>query len=266
MNKNSYAVLIPNFNGALFIKDTIFNIRNLFPNIEIIIVDDGSTDSSVDVLEKLEVTLIKRDSNGGFASAVNAGISYAINKYQNLIVSNSDVCLTLSNKIELENKFLNKLPELNYQVIGFLDNGLEVKNSSNISGFFFILNLRNINSIGYFDESFFMYGEEQEYFRRIVKKGYKIIISDISIKHLGEASSFGLKNSWLSIRNALMLEFKFGSLQNFFKTWLCLFLMINKIYKPINTKSYQRIVRPGMILGNLMLILATIKLLISRNT
>ena len=49
------SVLIASYNHAHFIEETIRSIWNqTYKNIEIIIVDDASPDSSVDVLTKLQ--------------------------------------------------------------------------------------------------------------------------------------------------------------------------------------------------------------------
>lgn len=48
------SVIIPTYNSAHFIKDTFTSVVNqTHHNIEIIFVDDGSTDNTVDILEKL---------------------------------------------------------------------------------------------------------------------------------------------------------------------------------------------------------------------
>ncbi len=76
--------LIPVYNGEGFIDLTIKSILEInYPlkQIEIIVVDDGSKDKTSEVVKSFkEVKLIKK-SNGGKASAINAGIKYITGEY-----------------------------------------------------------------------------------------------------------------------------------------------------------------------------------------
>ena len=71
------SVIITNFNYGHFIADAIRSVNNQdYPNIEIIVVDDGSTDNSIDVISKYlnSVKLITK-INGGVSSARNYGVA-----------------------------------------------------------------------------------------------------------------------------------------------------------------------------------------------
>jgi glycosyltransferase involved in cell wall biosynthesis len=72
-------VLINNYNYGRYIGQAIDSALNQsYPNVEIIVVDDGSTDDSRDVIRRYEGSVrgIFKD-NGGQASAFNAGIASA---------------------------------------------------------------------------------------------------------------------------------------------------------------------------------------------
>ncbi len=75
-----YAFVIPNYNHDLVIEDTI---KDLIPfALPIILVDDGSRQSTQDILEQIAhkyelVTLIRRAENGGKGAAVDTGIKTA---------------------------------------------------------------------------------------------------------------------------------------------------------------------------------------------
>mgnify|MGYP000507129526 CR=1 FL=1 len=77
MNKKPLvSVLINNYNYANFIVEAVDSVRNqTYQNFEIIIVDDGSTDKSVDVINNIEsasvIKVLKK--NGGQGSAFNEG-------------------------------------------------------------------------------------------------------------------------------------------------------------------------------------------------
>ncbi|EKO3621483.1 glycosyltransferase family 2 protein [Vibrio metschnikovii] len=80
------SVIIPVYNKAHCIEKTIYSVLNQsFSNLEIIVVDDGSSDSSRYVIEKI-VSLDNRckyfyKNNGGVSSARNYGLSKAIGKF-----------------------------------------------------------------------------------------------------------------------------------------------------------------------------------------
>ena len=74
-----YTALIPTFNGADFIAEAIASIRaQSRPPVEIIVVDDGSTDATVDVVRKLgaDIILVCQE-NRGVGSATSAGFARA---------------------------------------------------------------------------------------------------------------------------------------------------------------------------------------------
>lgn len=99
------SVIIPNFNRASLIGETIENMlsQTLKPK-EIIVVDDGSTDNSVEVIKSFgsRVNLICQQ-NQGPGAARNAGLKIASGEYIQFFDSD-DLC-TL-NKLESQAKAL----------------------------------------------------------------------------------------------------------------------------------------------------------------
>jgi len=81
-NSNSrYGFVIPNYNHHLVITETIESL--LAFNLPIILVDDGSNQETQQVLQAIdekysEVSLIRRDKNGGKGAAVQTGLAAAI--------------------------------------------------------------------------------------------------------------------------------------------------------------------------------------------
>jgi glycosyltransferase involved in cell wall biosynthesis len=68
------SVVIPTYNGARFLADTIATVRaQTLQPVEIIVVDDGSTDDSAAAAAACGVTVI-RQVNGGIGAARNTGI------------------------------------------------------------------------------------------------------------------------------------------------------------------------------------------------
>ncbi len=78
-----FSVIIPLYNKEKYILQTLKSIlRQTFSTFEIIIVDDGSTDNSCNIVESivdLRIHLIRQD-NGGPSKARNAGIRLAKGK------------------------------------------------------------------------------------------------------------------------------------------------------------------------------------------
>jgi glycosyltransferase involved in cell wall biosynthesis len=72
-------VIIPVFNSEKFIKSALESVfKQNYPNLEVIAVDDGSTDSSLEILKQFDKTIkIISQENQGPAGARNTGIKQA---------------------------------------------------------------------------------------------------------------------------------------------------------------------------------------------
>lgn len=69
------SIIISSYNYAAFVRDAIDSaLQQTYPHMEIIVVDDGSTDNSRDILnEYAESVKLIFKKNGGQASAFNTG-------------------------------------------------------------------------------------------------------------------------------------------------------------------------------------------------
>ena len=110
------SVIIPFYNTGKYIEETLLSIeQNNYPNLEIIIIDDGSTDSySLEILTKLDSSgkyIILHQGNKGPASARNLGISNATGKY--IFLFDSDDTIS-SDFIEKSVDCLINNPEYSY--------------------------------------------------------------------------------------------------------------------------------------------------------
>ena len=80
------SIIIPVFNGEKYIKQCVASlIEQTYTDIEIIVVNDGSTDKSADIVEEIaktdnRVRLINKE-NGGVSSSRNRGIDEANGEY-----------------------------------------------------------------------------------------------------------------------------------------------------------------------------------------
>lgn len=77
------SITILNHNGLSYLKRTIDSILKIdYPNYEIIVVDNGSTDNSVEYIESLgSVRLVRNNINLGFSQGKNIAISQARGEY-----------------------------------------------------------------------------------------------------------------------------------------------------------------------------------------
>ena len=73
------SVVIPIYNVEAFVKRCVDSIlKQTYQNIQIILVDDGSTDSSGDIIQQYkDRAIIVKQKNKGVSAARNAGVSYA---------------------------------------------------------------------------------------------------------------------------------------------------------------------------------------------
>ena len=80
------SVIIPAYNVSLYIEQCIKSILNqIYKNIEIIVVNDGSTDNTGEILEKLslmdERIKVIHQKNSGVSSARNTGLEIATGEF-----------------------------------------------------------------------------------------------------------------------------------------------------------------------------------------
>ncbi|MBI5675306.1 MAG: glycosyltransferase family 2 protein [Nitrospirae bacterium] len=72
------SIVIPTYNASRFIPDLLSSIfKQAVEDMEVIIVDDRSTDNTVELVKKHPVRLIEMEKNGGPAKARNKGVREA---------------------------------------------------------------------------------------------------------------------------------------------------------------------------------------------
>lgn len=119
------SIITPLYNSEKFIKETLESVLNqTYKNWEMIIVDDCSSDRSVEIVEKYQqkderIKLLKNKKNLGGAGARNRGIESARGKYIAFLDSDD---LWKNNKLEKQIIFMEKNNVLfsysNYERIG----------------------------------------------------------------------------------------------------------------------------------------------------
>lgn len=104
-------LVIVNYNDALNTIDLINSVDNFKVINKIVVVDNKSTDNSLDLLKKVKskkLLVISNLENKGYSSAINIGSKYLIDNYKDcyIFVSNTDIKIPNENTIkEMVNTF-----------------------------------------------------------------------------------------------------------------------------------------------------------------
>jgi GT2 family glycosyltransferase len=235
------AVIVPNYNGKKFLKDCFESLKKQNNILEVIIIDNGSDDGSVEFIKENypEYILIENKENLGFSGAVNQGIK----------ISSAEYCFLLNNDVELESdciynllrciekdkdifavasKMVNfqdrdKLDDAGdeYTVLGWTKKVGEGKSSKLYAHEREIFSAcagaavyrRSIfDTIGYFDENFFAYMEDVDIGYRAKIYGFKsVYCPDAVVYHRVSATSGSRYNAFkirLAARNNIYVPYK----------------------------------------------------------
>src|SRR5438874_2662811 len=87
----SLSVLIPAYNEEEALANTVAAIeehRPMFREMEIIVIDDGSTDRTREVARSLPVALIEHDINMGYGAALKDGLRKASGEF--ILITDAD--------------------------------------------------------------------------------------------------------------------------------------------------------------------------------
>jgi GT2 family glycosyltransferase len=242
MENIQISIIIPNFNGKQFLRECLNSIKKQnFSLYEVIIIDNGSTDGSVEYLNENypEFALIQNQDNLGFATAVNQGIK----------ISNAEYVFLLNNDTELEDDCLSNLLNCiqddetlfavsskmiqnqdrdliddagdEYTILGFtkkVGNNRSSEQYQNKREIFSAcagaaLYRRSIfDIIGYFDENFFAYMEDVDISYRARIYGFKsVYCPEAIVYHYVSATSRSKYNTFkirLAARNNVYVPYK----------------------------------------------------------
>lgn len=106
------SILLPCYNGAKFIKRCFDSILNqTYKVLEIILVNDGSTDNSEEIVESMKYLFEEQNirfiyiyqKNGGPSAAINTGLKYVTGEYLTLLDIDDYI---MPESIELKVQFL----------------------------------------------------------------------------------------------------------------------------------------------------------------
>lgn len=211
---------IHNLLNSLFVK---FGSQLKDGEYEIIVVDNNSTDATLDIIEKnfdKKVHLFKNTENSGFAKGINIGSKIAKGSYLLFVNPDAEVIdgevsslLSVFNMHEragvVGGRILNwqGKDELSagkfytFKNTFLLSLGLEevlrvrfspkkIQKVDFVSGGFMMVKKDVFEKFGGLDENLFMYIEDMEFCYRIKKKGLETYFCPgLTIRHIGQGSS-----------------------------------------------------------------------------
>jgi len=240
MIKPSIAIVILNFNG---IKDTLACLKSFefetYPNYEIILVDNKSTDDSVSRLKEQypKINLIESQSNLGFSGGNNLGVNYALEqKFDYIMLLNNDTLIHkpfLGYMIDAMQKdhtlaavspliyFGPSLEEVwfggakvNYKKGTAYHENSQFQNQSEsyhvdwLTGCAPLIRSSLLKQLGGFDIRYFLYWEDVDLSLRLRELGYNLAIEPKAIiNHLcGQSvSKLNGQSAYYYIRNQMLL-------------------------------------------------------------
>jgi len=189
------SIVMPVYNEENTVKKAIESVLNqTYREIELIVVDDGSTDTTPQIVSQLKkrdcrIIFLRNSVNRGITYSLNRGLRKASGKYIARIDGDDWYC---SKKIELQVDFLEKRKE--YGIVGtfyiLILNSKALKISLPVSHEKIMRQLayRNafahsaimirkdiLDRVGYYDEKY-QYAQDYELYFRIlsISKGYNI--------------------------------------------------------------------------------------------
>ena len=194
MSYDKITVVINTFNSEDKIRQCLNSIDT---SVQIIIIENSNNLSFKDEIEKefSNVNCFLSGQNLGYAKGNNFGLSKVKSDYA--LILNPDAFLekdTLDRLLSTANKFKD------FSIIGPAkqdefsntkrnDDKADVFKVNTLKGFAMFFNLKQFEDIGFFDENFFIYLEEIDLCKRLLKKNKKIYLDKkVLINHLGGSS------------------------------------------------------------------------------
>lgn len=197
-----YSIVIPFFNKWTLTHQRLYEFYNYLPNedVEIILVDDASTDPMIDSgvafwqkkLSKIPIRYRKLEKNVGFGGAMNSGAS----------IAHGDIIIFYSNDVVCIDNFLPEIQEkfddnenilLGNEVIWFDGgwNGFDTPKGRTIvpyvNGYFIVCTRQVWNSMGGFDPLYGKYTmEDVDISMQAQQLGVKLVsLGSTKIRHIG---------------------------------------------------------------------------------
>ena len=238
------SAIVVNWNGRDVTKDCIESLLEQdYPDLEIIISDNGSTDGSVEILRGC-FPLVKWVENGenlGFGPAVNRGIEVGLGDYfiflNNDLVLQKDAIRELVRVLDNDNKIGAVVPKILYyekpdtinsfgvrvnytgvccpNLIGCKDSD-DLKSFETACGGIFMFRRDVFKEVGGFDPNLFLYHEDHDLSWRIRLAGWSLQVLPSAVIHHRYQFNKGVFKLYSSEKNRLFLLLKNLKLKTLF--------------------------------------------------
>lgn len=113
ISKPLVSVVMPNYNNEAFLVEAIDSILNqTFTDFEFLIIDDGSTDGSIDIINSYSdqrIRLIVKEKNSGIVDALNIGLDEAVGEYM-IRMDGDDI--SVKDRFEILVDFMKSHPDI----------------------------------------------------------------------------------------------------------------------------------------------------------
>ncbi len=207
------SIIIPNYNGGLTIGrclESIYGVRD--DDVEVIVVDDGSQDGSVEIIKKYPCKLIRLENHAGAAAARNAGVAAATGTV--LLFIDAD-CLIREDTLSAIRRSLSGHPDAvlggtytqtpadpgffnQFQSVFINHSETNSISPDYIATHAMIVPAATFRRVGGFAEKFLPILEDVEFSHRLRRAGASLIMNpDIQVRHI---FNFSLLKS---LRNAV---------------------------------------------------------------
>ena len=238
--EHKVTIVIPNYNGLKFMEPCMAALeRQRCRNFDILVVDNGSTDGSVQWLESHGIPSIYLKENTGFSGAVNVGIREAKTPYVILLNNDTEadpdyvgelvraierspkIFSVSSRMVQMHRKELMDDAGDMYSVLGWAYQrgaGQPTERYGRSCSVFAacagaaIYRRSVFDEIGYFDEKHFAYLEDIDVGYRARIFGYRnVYCPSAVVYHVGSGTSGSKYNSFkvrLAARNNVYLNYK----------------------------------------------------------
>ena len=231
------SAIIVNWNGKNETADCVQSLLDQdHPNVEIIVSDNGSTDGSIDFLQKRfsnSIRLLENGDNLGFGTAVNRGLKAAVGDYliflNNDLVVESNSISELVTLLESDDGLGAVVPKILYyekrdtvNSFGVLIHYTGIACPTKIDqidttdleltetacGGIFMFPRRVYETLGGFDEDLFLYHEDHDLSWRIRLAGWKIMVTPKAVLYHHYKFNKGTRKFYFSEKNRLHILIK----------------------------------------------------------
>ena len=211
---------MPSRNGVDFLKRNMPSlVATDYPNWTAVLADNASTDESVRIVRENFpfFGVIAAGTDRGFAGNVNRGLRWALAREADYIavISNDVRVPPCWLRCAIEKMQVNPsvgilgFKEINYPDELAIPEEVTIENTVYPTGCAFVLRSEAVRRAGFYDEVLYMYGEEQDYYPRIIQAGFTLAKINVPVLH--ERHGFGrvsARSVWLRYRNGIYCALK----------------------------------------------------------